>query len=565
MINYKKIVDKYIKDVESGKLITSEFVKLAVKRHKQDLKRKDIYFDESAANRFLKFSSICKYTKGELAKQGKNVEFTPQQVFRYWCLFGWKRKDGKRRFRRVYFEVARKNGKSEEAAIVSLYLTLLDKEEGAEIYTAATTMGQARIVHDAAMVMCRKLKNDSPKFNEAINLTGGGRTAGNISVLSTNSKCEPLPANDDKLDGLNPHGGIIDEYHAHKTNDLLEVIQTGMGSRNQPLLFIITTAGFEKQYPCYSEERKLATEVLRGIKKDDSLFTVIFTLDEGDDWKDSKVWIKANPNIGITPSFEYMQEQCEQAINKGVSKEVQFKTKNLNIWTDSSMAWISDDKWMRCKKDIPNLEGRECYGGLDLAATTDMNAFILVFPPKEEGESIWIKPYFWIPRNTIERKDEIGNFIQWEREGYLSEAGEDVVNQKVIIRDILEIAQKYTLKSFAFDRFLAYNGVVQELQENELESFEFGQGYKSMSQPTKELEGLVLGKKIAHDGNPVLRWQCGNVEISVDPAEQIKMDKKKSREKIDGMVALVMALGCYRAFEDTDGGSIYDERPIFFV
>jgi phage terminase large subunit-like protein len=561
-MNFKQIVDKYISDVQTENIITCKWVKLAVDRHMKDLEREDIYFDEDAANRFLKFSSVCKYTKGELAKQGKRIEFTPQQVFRYWCLFGWKRSNGTRRYRRVYFEVARKNGKSEEAAVVSLYLTLFDKEEGAEVYTAATTMGQARIVHDAAMVMARKLKNDSPKYDSKINLTGGGRTAGNISMVETNSKCEPLPANDDKLDGLNPHGGIIDEYHAHKTNDLLEVIQTGMGSREQPMLFIITTAGFEKQYPCYSEERKLALEVLQGIKKDDSLFTVIYTLDEGDDWKDPKLWVKANPNIGITPTLEYMQEQCEQAINKGVSKEVQFKTKNLNIWTDSSMAWISDDIWMKCDGELPDLKGRECYAGLDLASVSDMNAFVLLFPPQNEGEKMYVLPYFWIPKNTIERKNEIGNYKQWQRDGFIREAGEDVVNQQVIIRDILEIAKDYNIKSFAFDRFLAYNGVIQELLSNDLSGYEFGQGYRSMSQPTKELEGLVLGAKLNHGGNPVMRWQCGNIEISIDPADNIKMDKGKSREKIDGMVALVMALGCWKAFDDGETTSVYDERGI---
>jgi phage terminase large subunit-like protein len=562
---YKQIVNKYIEDVTSGDLVACDLVKLAIKRHLKDLKRKDLYFDEDAATRFLKFSALCKYTKGQLAKEKRNIELTPQQVFRYWCLFGWMRLNGTRRYRRVYFEVARKNGKSEEAAIVSLYLTIFDKEEGAEVYCAATTMGQARLVHDAAMVMARKMKNDSPKLDALINLTGGGRTSGNISILETNSKCEPLPANDDKLDGLNPHGGIIDEYHAHKTSDLLEVIQTGMGSREQPMLFIITTAGFEKQFPCYSEERKLAIEVLKGVKKDDSLFTVIYTLDEGDDWKDEKVWVKSNPNIGITPTFEYMHEQCDQAINKGVSKEVQFKTKNLNVWTDSSMAWISDEKWMKCGYKLPDLTGRECYGGLDLASVSDMNAFVLLFPPIEEGEPTWILPFFWIPKNTIDRKNEIGNYKQWERDGFIREAGEDVINQGIIIRDIIEIAQKYTIKSFAFDRFLAYNGIIQELLANDLEGFEFGQGYRSMSQPTKELEGLILGGNIGHGENPVLRWQAGNIEISIDPADNIKMDKGKSREKIDGMVASVMALGCYKAFDEGDEGSIYDNMGIFSI
>ena len=225
------------------------------------------------------------------------------------------------------------------------------------------------------------------------------------------------------------------------------------------------------------------------------------------------------------------------------------------------MAFISDDKWTKCGQELPDLTGRECYGGLDLASVSDMNAFVLIFPPVEEDEPTWVLPFFWIPKSTIERKNEIGNFRQWERDGFIREAGEDVINQQIIIRDIIEIAQKYQLKTFAFDRFMAYNGIVQSLHDAGLEGFEFGQGYKSMSQPTKDLEGMVLSKKLAHGNNPVLRWQNGNIELSIDPADNIKLDKKKSREKIDGMVALVMALGCHTAFDD-GGTSVYETRGI---
>ena len=553
---YKEIVDKYIKDALSGELVVCKWVKLAIDRHLNDLKRDDIYFDEAAAIKFLKFSALCKYTKGELASQGKNIELTPQQVFRYWCLMGWHNLNGKRRFRKVYFEVARKNGKSEEAAILCAYLLLVDKEFGAEIYTAATSYKQARLVFDAARVMLKTLGADSDKIKA---LTTIGKF--NVSVIDTNSKLEPISANDDKQDGLNPHAAIVDEYHAHQTSDLLEVIQTGMGSRSQPLLFIITTAGVEKQYPCYSEERKIATEVLLGVKIDDSLFCCIYTLDEEDDWKDETTWIKANPNIGITPTWEYMRQQCTQAINQGIHKEVQFKTKNLNIWTNSSMSWISDEKWMLCDSELPDLTSRICYGGLDLAATSDMNAYVLIFPPSFEGEPTWIKPYFWIPKATIERKSEIGNFMQWEREGYIRSCGEEVINQKEILRDILEINKQYQVKATAFDRFLAYNGIIQGLQEEGIESFEFGQGFLSMSNPTKELSIMTLGGKIAHGGNPVLRWHMGNIEIKMDEADNIKIDKRKSREKVDGAVALVMALGVWKAF-DEGSDSVYEERGI---
>lgn len=554
---YKKIVDKYIKDVTTDKVVVCNYVKLAIKRHLSDLKRKDIYFDEADAIHFLKFSAICKYTKGELAKQGKTIEFTPQQVFRYWCLFGWKRLDGTRRFRKVYFEVARKNGKSEEAALVSAYLLLADKEHGAEVYTAATKHEQAKIVFDAAKEMILKLSQDSNKIRQLVKI---GRI--NVSVLQTNSKLEPLSSRSEKQDGLNPHCGIIDEYHAHPDSDLMEVIQTGMGSRSQPLLFIITTAGFEKQYPCHAVERKTAIEILKGVKEDDTLFTVIYTLDEKDDWKDEKNWIKANPNIGITPTWEFMRQQFQQAINMGITKEVQFKTKNLNIWTDSSMSWISDENWMLCDGEIPDLTGRECYGGLDMGAVSDMNAFVLYFPPIKDEKKGYVLPFFWLPKETINNTTDIVDYWKWREEGLLREAGQSVTSKEIIERDILEIASKYNVKGFAYDRWLAQqSGLIKSLLDEGLEGFEFGQGYKSMSPAIKDLESMILKKELIHGGNPILRWQCGNVELEFDPADNVKMNKSKSRNKIDGMVSLVMALACWYALRDVNT-SVYEERGL---
>ena len=554
-MNYKKIVDKYIKDVQSGDVVACKYVKQSIERHLKDLEREDIFFGEDSAIKFLKFSNLCRYTKGELAKLKKKIEFTPQQVFRYWCLFGWKKLDGNRRFRKVYFEVARKNGKSEEAAIVCAYLLLFDKEYGAEVYTAATKHEQAKIVFDAAKEMIRKMREDSNKIRE---LTIMGVL--NVAILSTNSKLEPLSSRSEKQDGLNPHGAIVDEYHAHQTSDLLEVIQTGMGSRSQPLLFIITTAGFEKQYPCYSEERATAIDVLNGIKQDDSLFTVIYTLDDGDDWKDEKNWIKANPNIGITPTWDFMRQQYQQAINQGVSKEVQFKTKNLNIWTDSSMAWINHETWLACQGEIPDLKGRECYAGLDLAAVSDMNAYVLLFP---DNDQFYIKPFFWLPRGVIEAKGDHIDYRRWVNEGLIKVIDGDVIDQRIIMQDILEIHKQYQVKSFAFDRFMAFNGLIQGLHDEGINGFEFGQGFKSMSEPTKDLEILVKSKNIIHDGNGVLAWQMSNVELEFDPADNVKPSKKKSRNKIDGIVATVMALGCYHALNSEKKPiSIYETRGI---
>ena len=554
-MNYKQIVDKYINDVQSDNIVVCKYVKQAVERHLKDLQRDDIYFDEESATKFLKFSSLCRYTKGELAKLKKKIEFTPQQVFRYWLLFGWKKLDGNRRFRKVYFEVARKNGKSEEAAVVCAYLLLYDKEYGAEVYTAATKHEQARIVFDAAKEMIRKMREDSNKVKQ-LTLIG----VLNVSVLETNSKLEPLSSRSEKQDGLNPHGAIVDEYHAHQTSDLLEVIQTGMGSRSQPLLFIITTAGFEKQYPCYSEERATAIDVLNGLKVDDSLMTVIYTLDEGDDWKDENNWVKANPNIGITPTWDFMRQQFQQAINQGVTKEVQFKTKNLNVWTDSSMAWINNETWMACSGEIPDLKGMECYGGLDLAAVSDMNAYVLLFP---HNEKFYIKPFFWLPRGTIEAKGDHIDYRRWVNEGLIKVIDGDVIDQRIILNDIFEIHKQYNVKSFAFDRFMAFNGLIQGLNDEGINGLEFGQGFKSMSEPTKDFEVLIKSKKLIHDGNGVLAWQMSNVELELDPADNVKPSKKKSRNKIDGIVASIMALGCYHALNsEKQAVSIYETRGV---
>lgn len=557
---YKKIVNKYVKDIQTGKQIACRFVKLAVERYVNDLERDDIYFDEDAANRFLEFSSYCKHLKGDLA--GQPIVLSPYQVFEAWNVFGWKRPNGKRRYTRVYNEVARKNGKSAYGAILSIYLTGYDGEQGSEVYTAATTKEQARIVHDVAMSMCRKLRLDSSKQAEKIGLSGGNRTAGTIYFEDTNSKCEPLASNSDKLDGLNPHAVVVDEYHAHPDTSLIEVITSGMGSRIQPLTYIITTAGFEKQYPCYSEERKMAVNVLEGTKIDDNYFAIIFTLDEDDDWKDETVWEKANPNIGITPTWDFMRREFTEAINKGAIKEVNFKTKNLNIWTNASAVWINDEDWMLCGGELPDLKGRECYGGLDLATKLDMNAYVLVFPPKKEGEKTHVLPFFWLPENTIERKKELGNYVQWERDGLIRKAGIDVIDIDTIVQDILEINKDYDVKNFGFDTHRAYDGVVQGLEKGWMSGVSIRQAMVGMDSGTKELEALVRSKKLSHGGNEVLRWQCGNVEIRF-MNDMIHMEKSHNDRKIDGMVALAMALTCWAALRNEEEiENIYSSRGI---
>lgn len=539
MISNKNQIDQYIKDIESGKIIACKWVRLAIKRHQEDLKqghKRGLYFDEDSADRIINFFKNLRFTKGKYAKEPFDLE--PFQKFRYWVLFGWKREDGTRRFRKCYIEGARKFGKTEEGGALCNYMLIADGEYGAEIYTAATKKDQAKITFKAAKVMAEGLRRDSKKANTRL-----GTSVNTIYDLETNSNIEPLASDSDKQDGLNPHLGIIDEYHAHRNSDLLEVIETAMGAREQPLLFVITTAGFNKQGPCF-QLRKVITEILEGKKTDDSTFGIIYTLDEEDDWEDENTWIKSNPNIGRTPTWNYMRDQYRKAKNEGATKEVQFKTKNLNIWTDSSMAWINDKDWMKCDKGkLPNLTGKKCYGGLDLASVSDFNSLTLNFPPQDGLEERCFLYFFWIPGETARKKSDKADYLQWITDGYVKKTEGNVIDHRVIIKDISDLLTKYQVQSICFDRFLAYHGVVQELSDSYENMVEFGQGFLSMSEPTKDFQKMIKGEEFNHAGNPVMRWMMGNIEIKIDPADNIKIDKGKSQEKVDGPVSSVMSIG----------------------
>jgi phage terminase large subunit-like protein len=544
---------QYAADVRKGNILAGRLVKLAVKRHTKDLKdghKRGLYFDEEAATHAIDFFAFLKHTKGALA--GKTFELAPFQQFKLWCLFGWKNNDGTRRFKYAYNEIARKGGKTTEAAGVANYLLVGDGESGAEIYTAATKKDQAKIAFHEAQNQIRS----SAQLKDYV-----GVHKNNLHILATSSKMEPLSSDSHTLDGLNPSGVILDEFHAHKDQGALyHVLKSATGSREQPLIYIITTAGFNKESACF-KLRKTCIDILEGRKVDDTMFIMIFTLDEGDDWKDEEVWIKANPNLGNSISMKYLRDEYNQAKNNP-SEEVNFKTKNLNIWTDSSMAWINDDDWMLCNLpgDPDKLEGRVCYAGLDLASTTDVNAFVMVFPD-EDGEYFEVICHFWIPEIKAQKKADQVDYLLWANQGYVTLTDGNIVDHRIIERDIKRIIQNYHLQSLAIDRALAYTGLAQSLMEEELPLNNFGQGFVSMSEPTKELERKIQLKRINHFGNPVLRWMASNVELKLDPAGNIKIDKSKSSEKVDGMVALVMALGAFMTPPESED-SVYLERGI---
>ena len=528
--------NQYIQDVLTGKIITGEFIKLACQRHVEDLAKDwQYYFDEEAAEKVISLAEICRHWKG--TKAGERIILEPHQRFYFASLFGWKHKEtGLRRFKESYNEQARKGGKTTMLGIVSIIHLILDNEEGSQVYVGATKEAQATIlVNDAARIILK-----TPELKARFKLFTNREKYNRVVYNKTSSFIAPIGADSNTSDGLDPSMGNIDEYHEHKTDAVLNVVVSGMGSRREPLLNIITTAGFNKNFPCYSVKRKTAIEVLKGVKHDETLFVLIFTIDEGDDWKNPDCWIKANPNLGVSVRMDFLKAQFQKALNSGGSVEVNFKTKHLNIWTDAAETWISDEIYLknngRLQKD--DLLGCECYGGLDLAKSIDINAYSLYFP----NENAFLR-WFWIPEEKARKNKDDVNYMTWAADGWIELTEGDIVDHRFIIAKIIELQTIYNIRSTAFDRFLATHGVVQELISEGVTMSEFGQGYKSMSTPSKEYEKLMTNAEIENFGNPIIRWMLGNVELSIDPAGNIKPDKGKSKNKIDGIVSDIMALG----------------------
>lgn len=539
---YKKKALSYINRVLTGERIAGELERLAVERHLRDLENATemgLYFDEKAAKIALSFFTFLRHFKGEWA--GREFELEDWQCFIVWCVFGWKTKDGRRRFNYANVEVARKNGKTTFAAGIALYMMVLDGEQGAEVYSAAVDKEQACICWDAAKAMIEQ----SPVLSKYLNVWRDS-----ITMESTASSYKPLSKESKNKDGLSPHCAICDEMHAWSTDDIYNLITSGMGARRQPLVFSITTAGFNMSLPYYSM-RCHYVDILRGIKQEENTFCIIFCPDKGDDWKDPETWYKASPNLGISVYMDYMQKEFERAVNKGSTTEVNFKTKNLNMWVDAPDVWIQDEKVLRCdygtKED--NLLGQECWGGIDLASHVDINSLALYFPNLPHPT---FRFYFWIPEGKVLQKEDRVDYRQWIKEGWVNVTPGDVIDIDFMVADICGILKKYDVKNISFDPAKAYHGVIQGLQKEGFDGVldEFGQGIQNMSEPTKKVEADVTAGVIDLMNNPVIRWMFRNVVVYRDANDNIKLDKKRSIEKIDGVVTMAMAYGGYMSNVD---------------
>lgn len=516
------------------------------------------HYDKDAADFAVNFIQCLAHTKGIWA--GKKFELVDWQEKIIRDIFGTKKENGYRQFNTAYVEIPKKNGKSELAAAVALLLTCADGEERAEIYGCAADRQQAAIVFDVAadmVAMCPALKK-RVKILHAYK---------RIVYLPTNSFYQVISAEAYSKHGFNISGVIFDELHTQPNRKLFDVMTKGSGdARMQPLYFLITTAGNDIHSICYEVHQK-ALDIMEGRKIDPTFYPVIYGAKENEDWTSPDVWKKANPSLGITIDIEKVEAACNSAKNTP-AEENSFRQLRLNQWVKQESRWLSVLKWDACKVDFEEsyLEGRICYGGLDLSSTADLTAFVLVFPPLDDEEKYFVLPYFWLPEETLSiraNRDKVP-YDLWAREGYLQTTEGSVVHYSYIEKFIENLGEKFQIREIAFDRWNATR-TIQILEDEGFTMVQFGQGFGSMSSPTKELERLVLDKKIAHNGHKVLRWNIDNIVVRQDPAGNIKIDKMKSSEKVDGAVAMVMALDRAIRVGNISTSSVYDERGLIFI
>jgi phage terminase large subunit-like protein len=530
----------YARAVIAGEIAAARLVRLACERHLRDLKtgrKRGLWFDVDAAQFRINFyPAFLRHSKGEWA--GKAITLGPWQKFVVGNVFGWKRKDGTRRYRYIYEEVPRKNGKSTKLAGVGLDMLVCDGELGAEIYAAATKRDQARIIFDEA----KRMVAASPDLAAEVR-----RFKLNLSIDRTGSKFEPLSSDERTLDGLNPHCVLIDELHRHRTRHLLDVLDTALGSRRQPLLWIITTAGDDDPQSVYNSENDYATKVLEGVIEDDNVFAFIATIDKDDRWDDPLAWAKANPNLGISVKLADLERQAQKAARSPMALSA-FKRLRLNVRSAVAERAIDMDMWHQNSRGAfdPDKLGRiRCWGGLDLSSKIDISAFVQLFEPDDDG-IMRVACRFWMPGETIEERADRDRmpYRRWVEEGWIEATPGNVIDHASIRDAVIATNSRFELHDVAFDPWNATQLAV-ECNEHGVNMFEFIQGIKSYTMPTKELANLLHARRLDHGGNPVLAVMASNLKVQRDKNLNEMPHKSHSTGRIDGMTALIMAIGRY--------------------
>lgn len=556
------MIYKYSEAVLNDKIVTGDLVKLACQRFQNDLDRDDVYFDEEKAAQVINFiEKGCKHWKGVMA--GKPMKLEDHQKFFFGNIYGWRRKENNlRRFRTVYKQVARKNGKTTESALSSNFHILKDGPQGAQVWVGANKEDQAKIlVTDAANIL-----QESDEFRKLIEqkkikILRYAESAKKIVYFPKKSFIAPLGRDSKTQDGFDPSKGTIDEYHEAKDDSLLNIIESGMGARLEPLLEVITTAGYNKAGPCYSKLRKTGVDVLKGIIEDDFYFPLIYELDEQDDWKDIEMWIKANPNLNISVYLDYLKTRFIKAKNEGGSKEVDFKTKNLNMWTDSAEVFIRDEFWVAnhdARFNQKDLEGEFCWGGMDLAQTRDLNSYAKLFKMELWGKTRFpVLLWNWIPEDNIQYRGM--DYSNWVRDGFIFTTPGNHSNQAQILEWIKEDEERHPTRRVHYDRYLA-EWLVPAMSESGIECVPRALVGSSLSQAMKRMETIILAGEAIHFMNPVFRWSNSNLVPRIDAHGNYGPDKKESEFKIDPMVSFILAVDAMlydEAEEEKESGVVW--------
>ena len=515
-----------------------------------ELTAKDCFFDYKEANRVIAFfETYLKHVKGKWADQPFLLQDWQKSIIAN--LFGWYRPDNTRRYREALIYVPRKNGKSLLAAGICNYMLFCDGEKGAEIYCAAAERDQAALVWDVAKQQIKRderLDNACKVYQHAIVIQDIGSTFKAISADASTKH------------GYNAHCVVIDELHAQKNSELVDVLITSTGARTQPIICHITTSDYARPSIC-NQKHEYAKKIRDGLIEDTAFLPVIYEANVDDDWADPVVWAKANPNLGVSISLEYLQRECKRAI-ESIPYQNTFKRLHLNIKTRSDIQWIDVNTWTKCFMDFSaeDLLGCYCYAGLDLSSTTDLTSFTLFFPEEKK-----ILSYSFAPKeNALKRqkKDRVP-YLAWEKEGFIEFTEGNAVDYEYLRQRINQLGEKYEIKEIAFDRWNS-SGLATKLMGDGFEMVTFGQGYASMSAPSKSFEAMVLNSGINHNDNKLFNWAISNVMLEMDAAGNIKPSKKKSTERIDPAVALIMAIGRSEVAE-AETESVYEERGISFV
>jgi phage terminase large subunit-like protein len=538
----------YAVAVQSGELLACKTVKQAVDRYYTDLKNPLYIFDEVKAAKVIKFAGLCPHVKGHL--RGQRIELQGWQAFILANIFGFIRVDnGQRKYRTVYVEVPRKNGKSSLAAIIANWFLLCEKGQQ-DIYTAAVSRDQARIVFDDAMQMVKLAFKDRVKTYQH-----------HMIEPRCNSTMRPLAAKANTIEGTNPSCAIVDEYHLHSDNSVYTALSLGMGARPNAMLFAITTAGSDTLSACM-EQHAYVKQILSGEATDDSYFGIIYSLDDEKETEQPDTWIKANPNLDVSVLGDELITQVDRA--KGLpSTWTEVLTKRFNIWCQGDQEWIKPAQWKACASDfsIDELKGRECYLGLDLSSKSDITAVVMLFP---DGDNLTIIGRYYVPESTLhDPNNKNRNFYAaWTRAGYLHTTPGNIVDYAVIQRDIIELGELYNVISISYDSWNA-TYLTTQLQQHGFTTEKVGQGFASMSPACKEYETYVASKRIMHDNNPVMNWAISNMVIDMDAAGNVKPNKKKAPNKIDPVVASLT--GFFTYMSDLQEQNIYQSRGAMVI